>query len=258
MSVPDWRLPRGVSRSLWEYTQQSHIATGYDQSISNSPLSRYDTQFLLDHFPSPNRLVDLGCGTGRHAVAFAGRGFDVLGVDLSVEMLRQLQKKATEAALDVAALAANLCDLNGIPDRAFDSAILMYATLGMIPTAEDRRQVLAEIHRILKPGGRFALHIHNYWFNLVDPAGRRWLCSNLWNQYIRGKSGGDRIVHDRGIPNFQMHVFTRSEITKLLSNAGFKIDVWQPLNATASGPLRLPLMGGRYRANGWIIIAESR
>lgn len=256
MSVPDWRLPRGVSRSLWEYTQQPAIATGYDQSIANSPLSRHDTDVLLRHFAVPGRLVDLGCGTGRHAVAFAQRGFEVLGVDLSLEMLRQLQQKARLANVRVPGVCANLCDLDALPESCFDSAILMYATLGMIPAAADRARVLQHIHRIVKPGGQFALHVHNLWFNLFDPQGRKWLWSDFWRRWRHRQTGGDRIVHDRGIPNFQMHVFSQREIRKLLHDAGFKIEVWHPLNATASGPLAWNWLGSRWRANGWIIVAR--
>lgn len=257
MTRPDWQLPRGVSRSLWEYTQQPHIATEYDQSIANSALSRYDTDVLQQHFVEPGRLVDLGCGTGRHAVAFASRGFDVLGVDLSAEMLRQFQTKAAAAGVVAAALCANLCDLSGLPDSQFDYAILMYATLGMIPVAADRIRVLQEARRLLVPCGKLALHIHNLWFNLFDSQGRSWLWKDRLQRW-RGRPGGDRIVHDRGIPNFQMHVFSRREISRLLCEAGFRIVAWHPLNATASGRLKAPVMCGSLRANGWIIVAEGR
>lgn len=257
MSRPDWQLPRGVSRALWEYTQQPHIAVGYDQSIANSALSRYDTRVLLQQFPTPGRLVDLGCGTGRHALEFAARGFDVLGVDLSREMLLQLQAKSLTAGVEVAGLQANLCDLDGLVDATFDYAILMYATLGMMPAAGDRARVLTHARRVLKPGGRLALHVHNLWFNLFDSQGRSWLWRDRWRHWLHGKPGGDRVVHDRGIPNFQMHVFSRQEIARLLTDAGFVIEHWQPLNAIASGPLKTPGVCGSLRANGWIVVGRG-
>ena len=257
MTRPDWQLPRGVSRALWEYTQQPHIAAGYDQSIANSALSRYDTQVLLQQFTVPGRIVDLGCGTGRHALEFAARGFDVLGVDLSREMLIQLQAKARATGFDVATLQANLCDLDGLPDATFEYAILMYATLGMIPAARDRERVVRHVKRMLVPGGRFALHVHNLWFNLFDSHGRAWLFKDQWQRWFGGKSGGDRVVHDRGIPNFQMHVFAKSEISHLLKSSGFTIETFQPLNSTASGPMPSPCLCGGLRANGWIVIARD-
>lgn len=256
MTRPDWQLPRGVSRALWEYTQQPHIATGYDQSIANSALSRYDTQVLLQQFAEPGRLIDLGCGTGRHALEFATRGFDVLGVDLSREMLIQLQAKSRATGVDVATLQANLCDLDGLHDASFDYAILMYATLGMIPAGEDRVRLLSHTRRLLKSGGRFALHVHNLWFNLFDAQGRAWLWKDRRQRWLRGQPGGDRVVHDRGIPNFQMHVFSQREIQQLLTAAGFSIELWQPLNATASGPLPSPWLCGGLRSNGWIIVGQ--
>jgi SAM-dependent methyltransferase len=212
---------------------------------------------LLQQFTHPGRLIDLGCGTGRHAMAFASRGFDVLGVDLSETMLDQLQQKSSAAHLDVGLLRANLCDLSGVTDATFDYALLMYATLGMIPGAADRLMVLQHARRVLKPGGRLALHVHNLWFNLFDRQGRAWLWKDRWNRWIGGKPGGDRVVHDRGIPNFQMHVFARGEITRLLEQAGFSVVLCQPLNATASGPLSKSNLCGGIRANGWIFVAET-
>lgn len=256
MSLPDWKLPKGVNRSLWEYTQQPHIARDYDQSIATSGLARYDACWLREQWTKPGRLIDLGCGTGRLAVDFAQRGFEVLGVDLSQEMLLQLREKAREHHVSVGVLRANLCDLSGLCDRCWDYALLMYATLGMIPGESARRWVLEHVFRLLKPGGRFALHIHNRWFNVWDPQGRAWLLKNLWESWRRGTPLGDRIVHDRGIPNFHMHVFSRGEILGLLRQVGFQIEACHPLNAVASGPLSSSWLSS-MRANGWIILTRK-
>lgn len=258
MSRPDWLLPKGVSRALWEYTQQPEIATGYDSSISNSGLTQFDLEFLRQQFIQPGRLIDLGCGTGRHAVDFAARGFDVLGLDLSTSMLREARRKAAlVTSQDLALLCANLCQLEGLKESCFDYALLMYATLGMIPGADDRQSILHQVNRILKPGGRLALHVHNLWFNLLDPQGRQWLIGDRCRAWFLGRPGGTRSVHDRGIPNFQMHVFTWRELKRLLRVAGFRVAVCQPLNATASGPLTSARFLGGVRANGWLIVAEK-
>lgn len=256
MSRPDWRLPRGVSRSLWEYTQTAEIARLYDHSLSQSGLAQFDTRYLLERLPLPARVVDLGCGTGRTAVEFAARGCEVLGVDLSLEMLRELRLKAEQTSVQVGRLAANLCDLGCLPAGHFDIALVMYATLGMISPAADRARALREIHRIVRPGGYLAFHVHNLWFNIRDPQGRKWLLRDRIGAWFQGRPGGDRYAHDRGIPNSYMHVFRRSELRELLQTAGFTIRHWQPLNARASGPLAAPWWFGKFRANGWLVIAK--
>jgi hypothetical protein len=128
----------------------------------------------------------------------------------------------------------------------------------MIPLAEDRARVLRHARNLLVAGGKLALHVHNLWFNLFDSHGRRWLWNDRWQHWVQGRPGGTRSVHDRGIPNFQMHVFSWNEIARLLEHTGFKITARHPLNATASGPLKYAQFLGKARANGWIIIAEAR
>src|SRR5438309_6386688 len=88
--VPDWRLPSGVSRGLWDYLRDPSVARNYDQSLAGSTLFAVDQRFAEHIFDRPGRLIDLGCGTGRLLVPFAQRGWWVLGVDLSEEMLRQV------------------------------------------------------------------------------------------------------------------------------------------------------------------------
>src|SRR5207248_11448713 len=90
---PDWRLPPGVGRGLWDYLHDPAVARGYDAALAGSALLRADQDFVGRHCPRPGRLIDLGCGTGRLLLPFARRGFWVLGVDLSAEMLKVAREK---------------------------------------------------------------------------------------------------------------------------------------------------------------------
>ncbi len=94
MATPDWQLPPGVDRGLWDYLRSEEMVRGYDEQIAAAPLSRADVAFCEKHFPRPGRLIDLGCGTGRLCVHFATRGFDCVGVDLSDDMLAKAKENA--------------------------------------------------------------------------------------------------------------------------------------------------------------------
>jgi len=59
-----------------------------------SPLAAADIAFCERVFPTPGKLVDLGCGTGRLCVHFAGKGYNCVGVDLSDEMLARARENA--------------------------------------------------------------------------------------------------------------------------------------------------------------------
>src|SRR5438552_13640921 len=92
-SIPDWQLPAGVTRGLWDYLHDPALAAGYDAGLHESSLVAADVRFAERQFDKPGRLIDLGCGTGRLLVPFARRGFWVLGVDLSEEMLKQAGRR---------------------------------------------------------------------------------------------------------------------------------------------------------------------
>src|SRR5205823_4044253 len=126
-------------------------------------------------FTTPGPLIDLGCGAGRLAVRFARRGFPVVAVDLSPAMLQVVGWKARVEGLAIGRVVANLCRLGCFPDATFSYALSMFSTLGMVRGASARRRALAEAARILRPGGRLALHAHNLWLNLRDSQGRLWL-----------------------------------------------------------------------------------
>jgi SAM-dependent methyltransferase len=115
---------------------------------------------LLD-LPAGSRLLDVGCGTGRHAVPLARAGLDVTGIDLSPAMLELAEARAREAGVELTLLEA---DARRLPGELgpFDAAICLcegafcLVAAGAEPLAHDRA-ILAAIHRVLRPGGRLVL-----------------------------------------------------------------------------------------------------
>jgi SAM-dependent methyltransferase len=245
-----------VTRSLWEYSQQRHIADDYDAYFAYNTLFEFDLALLERHFATPGRLVDLGCGTGRLLLPFAQRGYPTLAVDLSLPMLNVVGEKAAAAGVHIDRLQANMVELGCLADGCADYCIIMFSTLGMVRGHANRLAALRHARRILKPGGLFVCHVHNRWYNLFDPQGRRWLLANAW-QRLRGQSEfGDKVVDYRGIPNMFLHVFTRTEFTALLAEAGFKLKELTLLDTARRHALPYPWFLGRLRANGWIAVCE--
>lgn len=257
MSPADWQLPPGVTRGLWDYLHDAALARTYDAGLANSPLSALDLRFAEEQFPTPGRLIDLGCGTGRLLVSLARRGFRVLGVDLSEEMLRVAGEKAAAASVTVHRLKANIVELDGLRDGAFDYAACLFSTLGMVMGAAERRRVIGHVYRLLRPGGRFVLHVHNRWFNFWDPQGRRWFARDVLKSVARRADAGDRAmpVH-QGIAGLSLHLFTRGEAVRLLREAGFRLREVRPISLREDGQLARPWWFGWLRAYGYLIAAE--
>ena len=255
--IPDWRLPAGVSRSLWQYARADHIAEDYDEYFAYNSLFEFDLSVLERHFTRPGRIVDLGAGTGRLLVPFARRGFSCLAVDLSLPMLRVIGRKAEREGLAIDRILANMTQLDCLKDASADYCISMFSTLGMIRGRDNRRLVLGHARRILKPGGLLVIHVHNRWHNLFDPQGRIWLLKNhltaLWSKELEA---GDKIADYRGIPSMYLHVFTRGELVRELRRAGFAIRELIALDTERRHALARPWLLGRLRANGWIAVCR--
>jgi ubiquinone/menaquinone biosynthesis C-methylase UbiE len=252
---PSWRLPEGIDPPLWEYTHTARLAAEEDAYFADHPLFQADELALKDRFTERGLLVDLGCGAGRHALGFAARGFAVTAVDLSRPMLEIVSAKAAERQIELATVQSNLCKLSCFPDEVFDYALSMFSTLGMIRGRESRRRALQEARRILRRRGRIAVHVHNFWLNLRNPQGRRWLCSQAWPAFFDRANLGDRRMNYRGIAGMKVHLYRWGEFKRELREAGFKIQEVLPLDEVSAAPIGAPWFAHSLRAGGWIVFA---
>ncbi len=257
---PAWRLPEGVNAALWEYTHTPRLAEEEDAYFRGHPLFEADAQAVDARFTEPAPLVDLGSGTGRHALRFAGRGFPVVAVELSQAMLARVMVKARAAGVsaNILGVRANLCRLGALPDQTFAYALSMFSTLGMIRGSTARRQALGEACRILQPGGRLALHAHNLFLNLRNPQGRLWLLHQALKIALRHPDAGDRRMVYRSIPGMEVHLYRWRELRRELKDAGFQIDEVLPLDSVHAQAIAAPWFLPGVRADGWIVFARRR
>ncbi|MEM9658383.1 MAG: methyltransferase domain-containing protein [Planctomycetota bacterium] len=255
---PSWRLPRGVSRGTWDYVQSRRVARDYDDYFAWKSLFQFDQEVLVRHFSSQGLVADFGCGTGRALLPLVRNGRRGLAIDLSRHMLQVVLEKAASDGVSVDCLQANLVDMDAIADASVDDAMCLFSTLGMIRGRTNRRRALGHFYRILKPGGRFVLHVHNYWYNLRDPGGPRWLMANLAAAPFRSEIElGDKWFPYRGLPSMYLHVFRWRELASDLRHAGFRIVEKIALDARRRHPLAMPWFLGALRANGWIIVVAK-
>jgi SAM-dependent methyltransferase len=135
----------------------------YDLLYRGKP---YDIEcdFVEDVFDSHatapiTSVLDLGCGTGGHAIPLAQRGFEVVGVDRSSEMVSIARRKASDLALDVAFAQSDVGDLD--LGRQFDAVLAMFAVLSYQATDEALRRFVQSARRHLVDGGLF---LFDFWF----------------------------------------------------------------------------------------------
>jgi ubiquinone/menaquinone biosynthesis C-methylase UbiE len=100
-------------------------------------------------------ILELGCGGGQCAVAFAQQGAQVTGVDVSAAQLHYAQERAAAAGVAVTFVAASAANLVGFADGAWDLVFAVYA----LPYVTPLEQCLAECWRVLRPGGRLVFSL---------------------------------------------------------------------------------------------------
>jgi len=122
------------------------MAYDYDKLYGSTPQALGEpTRVFVDFFESNEgkkfRVLDIGCGQGRDALFIARMGHTVVGVDMSPNGIRDLNKAAIQENLDIEGVVADLVTYT--PDGTFD-VVLVDRTLHMLPET-DRLNVLARL-----------------------------------------------------------------------------------------------------------------
>jgi 2-polyprenyl-3-methyl-5-hydroxy-6-metoxy-1,4-benzoquinol methylase len=111
------------------------------------------------------KILDIGCGTGRHAIELARRGYDVTGVDLSGSLLAKAQAKAASQGLGI---NFRRCDARELPFQDEFELVIMLCegAFPLMETDEMNFAILRGAARALKPGGKLIFTTLNGLFPL--------------------------------------------------------------------------------------------
>ena len=165
-----------------------------------------------EYFQSDMDVLEIGCGTGSTAIAHAPYVAHFLATDLSTRMVEIAKDKAKAAGIDNVTFEAASVDALDVPDASID-VVMAHNILHLL---EDREQVIADVHKMLKPGGAFVSSTACIGdmmlpLRLIVPVGRFLRLFPL------------------------VKVFSVAELKDSLENAGFEIDYeWQPKKSAAA------------------------
>ncbi|MHB9155443.1 MAG: class I SAM-dependent methyltransferase, partial [Endomicrobiales bacterium] len=121
------------------------------------------------NFDRAREILDIGCGTGRHAIELAKRGYYVTGIDLSDSQLKKAWEKAVAEKAQVKFLRLDACELPF--HRQFDLAIMLCeGGFPLMETDELNFRILEGAARALKSPGKLILTTLNALFPLRRPA----------------------------------------------------------------------------------------
>jgi ubiquinone/menaquinone biosynthesis C-methylase UbiE len=176
-------------------------------------------------------VLDLACGTGRHARAFARQGCQVTALDLSLPMLRRGIEAARREGSEVRFLQADMRDLAF--EDAFDAAWMLDTSFGFFSDVENL-MVLRSLWRALHPGGRIVIDVINRDYIMSELPCRNWwegegclvqediefahATSRLdIRRYLVFADGRERVY------DISIRIFSAHELVRLMQHAGFEV-----------------------------------
>lgn len=240
-----------ASRAPWwaEYFDSRYL-TEFDPLLS-AERSRHEVARLcelLGEIPAGARLLDVGCGQGRHAALLAEAGFDVTGLDYSADLIALATKAAARHRGAVPTYRRG--DMRKLPanwTRRFDAVVNLFTSFGFFDRAEEDAAVVAGISRVLKPGGLFVWHGgsrdgvvakflgRDWWLTsdgtmvgherTFDPLAGQLHIRTTW----RGKRGGGEREH-------RIRLYTATRLAELCAGAGLVVE--QAFDGWSNRPLR--------------------
>jgi SAM-dependent methyltransferase len=186
-----------------------------DRAVHYGPGVPDDTELrILPGHLGGKRVLELGCGAGQAAVAFARMGSRTIAVDASAEMVAAARRRAEAATVGVDFRLGDLSDLAFVPAESID-LVFSGATLDYV---EDLGRALRSVHRVLRPQGAFV-------FSLEHPLA---LCLETTGpgapSLARGYADPAPVKAERYGEAFLLHPRTVSEAVSALARAGFRVE----------------------------------
>lgn len=128
-------------------------------NVSYDTVSQVLSSLLTRYGKSRGLLLDLACGTGSVSVRLAKKGYEVIGVDLSPEMLSEAQNKAYSAGQNILFLCQDMTalDLYG----TVDAAVCTLDGLCHLPDEESLQAALGKVSLFMNPGGVFLFDVNS-------------------------------------------------------------------------------------------------
>lgn len=192
-----------------------------------------EVDFLEDeiHHDKSKSILDVGCGTGRHAIELAKRGYKVTGIDLSESMLEKAREKADSENLEVNFIKKDARDFNF--QEQFDLSIMLCeGAFPLMETDEMNYKILENIYTSIREGGKMIFTTLNGLFPLFHSA-KEFIEQNSTKSNFDLMTFRDYSLYETTDDNGNkktLHTNERyyvpSEITWLLKSLGFsEIDI---------------------------------
>jgi SAM-dependent methyltransferase len=192
-----------------------------------------EVSFILSqiNLPLGSRILDIGCGPGRHTIELASRGYEVLGIDPSAAMIEAARARAVEAGI-----SPEFRQIGGelfATQDAFDATICLFTTLGQISERGANSALLGRAFEALRRGGLFVVEVpQRDWVIAHLKTEERFSEGENYTNVTRRLDLDERAVTERFdvvSPNgtqtylLRYRLYDQVELVELLRQSGFSI-----------------------------------
>lgn len=145
-------------------TNFDDLALAYDDAIDWPARLKREMPFILEAFPLSlgNRILDMACGTGRHAVTLAEKGYSVEAFDTSKIMIETARNHAVQQSVSVAFSVGDMLEISDKYSGPFEGILCLGNSLALLPQISDLYQVLLNVAALLSDSGSFVFQTLNF------------------------------------------------------------------------------------------------
>jgi 2-polyprenyl-3-methyl-5-hydroxy-6-metoxy-1,4-benzoquinol methylase len=187
--------------------------------------------------PEGARVLDLACGSGRHSLELRRRGFEVVGADISPELLEIARRDAEEQGLEAEFVEADLRELD--LDAEFDVVLsLNDGAIGYFETDEENLRSFEVIARALRPGGQHLMQLPNVLYAQKHLPQKSWIAGNSMVELVEHRwNKADRYMEGAMVPirfgevldglkpiQFRQRLYTIDELREILAGLGIELE----------------------------------
>lgn len=149
-----------MSKDWWKIFFAEEYLKLWESGPITPERTKKEVKFLIDVLGLKNKdkVLDLCCGQGRHAISLAKKGFNVTGVDYSGYLLEVAKERAQGEKVKVNFIRRDVRNLN--LKNSFDVVLNLFTSFGY-GSDKDNERIIKNVAAALKPGGYFLLDIPN-------------------------------------------------------------------------------------------------
>jgi predicted TPR repeat methyltransferase len=218
------------------YTNFAYIYDKLMYDVDYKEWANYIEDIFRKNSIYPSSVLDLGCGTGNLCIEMSKRGYEMIGVDISTDMLMCAQEKSLNKAVDILYLNQDMSnfELYG----TVDAVISVMDSINYLTNKNDLKRLFKLVNNYLNPEGLFIFDVNtqykfekilggNVFYDVGEEISYIWdnrydrkkkLCEFDLTFFIKGETGYDRydeLHYERA--------YTNSEIKALIDYSGLKL-----------------------------------